>query len=152
MTRRDLQRERVVKLLIEHFRHRPRFLSVEQTVAIVRRMIRHARPAGGASQCVLWSLNCNNDGYGRLSARISGRPAMLYVHRLAVQFAGHVRDIPRWMEASHGCDTPPCFSPLCVQLERRRDNRVKSAINTNRKKARRLQAEIRARRQERLAA
>ena len=46
----SLARDRIVRLLVERFRHRPKFLPVRQTVQIIRRLIRHAVPAAPRSR------------------------------------------------------------------------------------------------------
>lgn len=147
-TVQDLARERVVRLLLEHFRHRPRFLPVDRVVVLVRSLIRNALPGPAGSDCVLWAGAVNNDGYGKVSLRMRGQHFQFYVHRLAVQLSGHVNDIPKYREVAHRCNTPACFSPLCVHLQRVKDNRRDSALNTHRKMARRKLLELRRRRGE----
>jgi hypothetical protein len=147
MKARDLARERIVRLLIEHFRHRPCCLPPAKAVQVLRRLIRNAIPGATGTDCVLWGGNVNNDGYGRINVSMRGETFTFYVHRLAAQFAGHVDAIPKWREVAHACNTPACFSPLCVSVQRRKDNRRDSALNTHRKIARRKLQELRRRRE-----
>ena len=129
------ERNAIVRLLVERFRRRPHFLTVPQTVQLIRRLVRNARP--GPRDCVLWGRSRNNNGYGKLNLRLHGRHFQFYVHRLSHQLSQDPSDIPWYREIAHGCDTPPCFSPLCVARVRRTENRKASAENTNRKLARR---------------
>lgn len=135
-------RNAIVRLLVERFRRRPHFLTVPQTVRLIRRLIRHARPGDGL--CVLWGGARNGNGYGKLNLRLHGQHFQFYVHRLSHQLADDPSDIPWYREIAHGCDTPPCLSPLCVERVRRSYNRKASAVNTNRKKAERRAGEMRA--------
>ena len=129
------ERDAIVRLLVERFRRRPRFLTVPQTVRLIRRLVRNARP--GPRDCVLWGRSRNNNGYGKLNLRLHGQHFQFYVHRLSHQLSQDPTDIPWYLEIAHGCDTPPCFSPLCIERVRRPENRKASAENTNRKIARR---------------
>lgn len=147
--RRDLQRERVMRLLIERLRTRPRFLTVPAAVTALRALLRHALPGPAGSDCVLWGAAVNNDGYGKLSVGMYGRKFQFYAHRLAAQFHGHPNDIPKFREVAHRCNTPACFSPLCVEIQRRKDNRRASAYNTHQKIARRKLRELRLSRERR---
>lgn len=129
-----MDRRELVKQLVERFRYRPHFLTVKQTVQIIRRLVSHALP--GEKGCALWGKQLNNSHYGVITMRLHGRWCKFYVHRLADQFAHDPRDIPPWMEIDHEiCDTPPCFHPDHVVRKRRLYNRQRSAENTNRKKA-----------------
>lgn len=136
------ERDAIVRLLVERFRRRPRFLTVPQTVRLIRRLVKHARPGDGL--CVLWGGARNNDGYGKLNLRLHGRHFQFYVHRLSHQLADDPTDIPWYREVAHGCDTPPCFSPLCLERARRPDNRRASGENTQRKLRARRAGEMRA--------
>lgn len=127
--------------LIERFRYRVRFLTVEQNVALIRRLLRNVSP--GSKGCALWNCNVTTGGYPRLNIRLYGHHHTLLAHRLAWQLANGGGDIPHWKEAAHDCDTPPCIHPDHLEAQRRRDNRVKSAMNTNAKKAARRAAEQR---------
>lgn len=133
-----MDRRELVKQLVERFRRRPRFLTVKQTVQILRRLISGAVPGGNG--CALWSRATNGEGYGIITMRLHGRWFKFYVHRLADQFGNDPSNIPPWMEIDHeACDTPPCFHPDHVVRKRRLYNRRRSAENTNRKKAERAE-------------
>lgn len=133
-------RNDIVRLLVERFRRRPHFLTVLQTVQLIRRLVRRARP--GYGKCVLWGGARNNDDYGKINVWLHGQQMQFYVHRLAHQLSDDPTDIPWYREIAHACDTPPCFNPLCLERVRRPDNRKASAENTNRKIAHR-RAEMR---------
>ena len=126
------ERAAIAKLLVERFRHRPRFMQARQVVSVVRRLIK--RSHFNARGCLIWEGAKNNDGYGRISVVHLGQRFNFYVHRLAWQLAHDPRDIPYWREIAHKvCDCPPCFHPDHIESQRRRDNRVASAVNTNRR-------------------
>lgn len=128
-------RDAIVRLLVERLRRRPHFLTVPETVRVIRRLVKHARPGDGA--CVLWGGARNNDGYGKLNLHRWGRHFQFYVHRLAHQLSQDPTDIPWYREIAHACNQPACFSPLCISRQRRRENRADSARNSTRKRARR---------------
>lgn len=125
------ERDAIVRLLVERFRRRPHFLTVPQTVRLIRRLVRWARP--GPGNCVLWGGTRNNDGYAKINVWLHGQHFQFYVHRLSHQLSQDPSDIPWYREIAHACDTPPCFSPECVSRVRRPDNRKASAENTQRK-------------------
>lgn len=123
----------LVKTLVESLgRHKPRYLTEEQTCAVIRRLIKHARP--GERGCCLWGGAVNNCHYGKITVRVNGVHRNLYVHKLAYEMSHDPAELPFWMEVSHKCDTPPCYHPDCVSAERRKQNRQRSADNTNRKR------------------
>jgi len=130
------ERAAIAKLLIERFRHRPRFLQPRQVVSVIRRLIKHSR--FNARGCLICTLATNNDGYSRISVWLHGQRFKFYVHRLSWQLAHDPHDIPMWREIAHKkCDCPPCFHPDHIESQRRPDNRRRSAENTNRKRAQR---------------
>lgn len=141
---RPLSRNATMRLLVEQLgRHRPRWLPVQTTVQVIRRLIARAFPAerGG---CIYFDGTMDNDGYARLNVRLHGNHVTIGAHRIACQLAHHGDDIPHWMEVAHEvCDAPPCIHPFHLELQRRRQNRQKSARNTNAKKAARRSAEER---------
>lgn len=130
------------RLLVEAFaRHRPRELSVRQTVSVIRRLIAHAYVLD--SGCIVWPRARNNDHYGKLNIW-DGVQVQRYCHRLAHLLASDPRPIPHYREIGHRCDCPPCFHPAHLERVRRSANRRKSAERTNRKlAARRAVAELR---------
>jgi hypothetical protein len=134
-------RDDVVRLLIERFRHRPYLLSVPQTVSAIRRLIKHARLE--RCGCITWRRARNNDGYGKITFRLGGRPRQLYVHALAELLSANPRAPRHWEEIAHGCNNPPCFSPDHVSRQRRKINRQDSMRNTHRKMAQRRAAKER---------
>lgn len=135
-----MDRAEIAKHLTERFRYRPPFLTPEKVVQLIRRLIKHARP--GYGRCILWGGARKKNGYGLINVRLFGEHHQLLVHRLAYQLAKNPGDIPRWREIAHGCDTPPCFNPDCLESQRRLVNRRRSAQNTNAKKAARAAAEL----------
>lgn len=139
-----LSRGEMVRLLVEQLgRHRPRWLPVRTTVQIIRRLIARAFPA--ESGCIYFDGALTRDGYAKLNIRLHGNHVQVYAHRIVCQLVHDGGDIPHWMEAAHEhCDCPPCIHPLHLELQRRRDNREKSARNTHRKLAERRAAEQRA--------
>jgi hypothetical protein len=132
MSRTGFDQIAAVKLLIERFRHRPRFLTVPQTVQVIRRLIRNALADPGG--CIYWAGAVNNKHYGRINVRLHGRHFQFFVHRLAFQLAHDPGDIPKWMEVHHDCCRPPCFHPAHLAKIRRTVNRRLSAENTNAKR------------------
>jgi len=116
--------------------HRVPFLTKRQNELMLARLARNA--CRGERGCILWTGSVNNDCYARVTVWI---PAMAkhyaeYVHRIVLRMATG-RGLQHWQETSHTCDTPPCINPKHLKAERRKDNRVRSAENTNRKKERR---------------
>ena len=136
-----MDRVQVIRVLVERFRYRPRFLTPKQTVQIIRRLVKHAAPSERG--CIVWTGAINNSHYGRLSARLAGGHTMLYTHRLAERLARDPRDVPHWMEIAHSCDNPLCLHPDHVARERRRTNRQKSGFNTQAKLRAKRAAEVR---------
>jgi len=136
-----LSRTEMIRLLVDQLgRHRPRWLPVKTTVQVIRRLIARAFPA--ASGCIHFDGTMNNSGYVGLNIRLHGNHVKIYAHRIVCQLAHDGSDIPHWKEAAHEqCDCPPCIHPLHLELQRRRDNRQKSARNTHRKVAQRRAAE-----------
>lgn len=131
------RRNEIIKLLVERLgRCRPYLLNARKTVAVIRRLIRHA--VDGVGGCIFWGGAVNNDGYGKMNVILAGYHRQLYVHWLAELLANNPRELPHWMETSHTCNHPPCFHPDHVRRERRRDNRRRSAERTNLKKRREL--------------
>jgi len=126
-TRAEIARHLITRLR----RHKTYLLTVPQTVAVIRRLIKHAVP--GPEGCIYWGGALNNKHYGTLNVRIYGH-RKLYVHQLAELLANDPSEIPDWMDVAHSCDHPPCFNPDHVGRQRRRDNRARSAERTNAKK------------------
>jgi len=130
--------------MIERFRYRVHFLTPEQNVAAIRRILRNVDI--GAKGCALWTRAVNNCCYPVITFRVRGQVMVFYAHQLAYRLAHRTGDIPHYKEIAHErCDTPPCVNPEHLELQRRRENRRKSAINTNAKlAARRAAQEARA--------
>jgi len=131
------RRNEIIRLLVERLgRHRPYLLDAKKTVAVIRRIIRHA--ADGLGGCIFWSGALNNDGYGKMNLILAGYHRQVYVHWLIELLANNPREFPHWMETSHRCNHPPCLHPDHVGRERKKDNRRRSAERSNLKKRREL--------------
>lgn len=111
-------------------------LSPERTALVVGRLKRWAMRSSNGKGCIEWAGARDRDNYGRINFRISGgRHCAERAHRVSVWLKTG-KEIPFYMEAAHVvCDNPPCFNPAHVEAQRRRDNRERSAVNTNLKKA-----------------
>jgi hypothetical protein len=119
-------------------------LSPARTAQVVARLKRWAVRSSNGKGCIEWAGARNRKNYGRINFRITGgHHCCELVHRVSVWLKTG-KDIPYWMEAAHSCDNPPCFNPEHLEAQRRRDNRVKSAVNTNAQKAERAALEARA--------
>lgn len=117
------------------------FFSPEKTARIVARLKRYAVRAPNG-RCIWWTGSLNRlNGYGRLTVRHPSYPLPFpeYVHRLS-WYLVHGKDIPEGDQVDHKCDTPRCFSPLCVRLLSATKNAQRAAVNTNRKKLERAGA------------
>ncbi len=124
-------RDALVRLLVERFRHKPPVLSVPQTVAVIRRLIKHARWMSNG--CILWTGALNHRHYGKLNVRLRGEHFQFYVHKLAWSLATGRWDLPHWRQIAHSCDVPPCLHPDHVSDECRTWNQRRSAVRTNAK-------------------
>jgi hypothetical protein len=77
---------------------------------------------------MIWAGPVNNRGYGRFEIYRDGRRVRILAHRLAYRLAngqdpaGVVR---------HGCDTPPCCTPDCLEPGTQLQN-VHDAVNRGR--------------------
>lgn len=118
----------------ELWAHKVPFMSPELTARIVVRLKRWAERSANGKGCIEWTGAKRGPGYGKINYWLWGRHDQEYVHRLSY-FLKTGKEIPFWMEVAHSCDNPPCFNPEHVDAQRRRDNRVKSALNTHAKKA-----------------
>ena len=117
---------------------------MKTTVLLIRRLIARAFPAENG--CIFFDGSPNNCGYMSLSVRLHGAHNKVLAHRLVCQMAHDGGDIPHWKEVAHeACDCPPCIHPLHLELQRRRENRAKSARNTHMKIAAKRANEQRAR-------
>lgn len=130
-----MERAAILALFPEFARlkHPLPYVSDRQNELLLARLARNAMRL--STGCIVWTANCNNDGYARMSLHVSGDSRTYYVHRVVWQLANG-RYIPEWREVAHGCDTPPCFNPEHLKLQRMPDNRKASADNTNRKRLR----------------
>ena len=125
------ERDALVKLLIERFRHRPKCLTPQQTVAVIRRLIKHARWMSNG--CIAFTGALNNGHYAKMNVHLHGQHHQLYCHKLSWGLSTGKWDLPEWKEIAHSCDTPPCFHPDHVAPERRYKNRQRSAERTQMK-------------------
>ncbi len=55
----------------------------------------------------------NNHGYGRFAIYRDGKRIRILAHRLAYKLA--IGDEPGEAVVRHGCDTPPCCTPDCLE-------------------------------------
>lgn len=115
------------------FVHPLPFVTEWQNAILVERLARNAMRL--STGCIVWDANCTVDGYGRISLWMPaiGAKQNHYLHRVAWALA-HGRDIPHFKEVAHKCNTPPCFNPLHLVLERMEKNRRDSMYNTLRKR------------------
>lgn len=122
--------------------HRVPFLTKRQNELMLARLARNV--CRGDHGCLLWTGTVNNDHYARFTLWMPaiGKHYPEYVHRIVLRMASG-RELRHWQEAGHSCDTPPCINPKHLKAERRKDNRRKSAENTNRKRERRALQERR---------
>ena len=69
-----------------------------------------------ASECWLWQMSCDRDGYGALGW--NGKKQR--VHRLSYQ--AFIGPIPKGQIVRHTCDTPQCCNPKHLLIGTHADN------------------------------
>ncbi len=108
------------------FVHPLPFVTERQNEILVARLAKNAMRL--STGCIAWDGNCTADGYGRISLWMPalGEKHNHFVHRIAWQLTSG-RDIPHFKEVAHTCNTPPCFNPLHLLLQRMVENRRDSA-------------------------
>jgi len=79
---------------------------------------------------IVWGgSEVNNHGYGRFPIYRNGKRVRILVHRLSYYLAtGHD---PGESKIRHGCDTPPCCTPDCLEPGTQADN-VRDAVKRGR--------------------
>jgi len=85
------------------------------------RVTKRLDTSGGPDACHVWTGDCNNRGYGRLSSgRRDARPRYVFVHRFAYAMANG--PIPDGMKVLHKCDNPPCANQRHLFLGTQKTN------------------------------
>lgn len=77
--------------------------------------------------CWCWVLACSDDGYGRMTIRVGGRPSGFWVHRVAWELFKGTR-IPDDMTLDHIwpiCKHKNCWRPDHLELVSRAENSVR---------------------------
>lgn len=76
-----------------------------------------------------WNGPVNNHGYGRFEISRGGKRVRILVHRLSYKLA--TGEDPGSSKIRHGCDTPPCCTPDCLDPGTQTDN-MQDAIKRGR--------------------
>ena len=78
---------------------------------------------------VRWRGPVNNKGYGRFEIYRDGKRVRILAHRLAYRLATGLD--PGDALIRHGCDTPPCCTPDCLEPGTQADN-MRDAVERGR--------------------
>ena len=83
-------------------------------------------PSRDPGECWVWIGAFNQDGYGRIDARIDARRKNLRAHR--VVFEALVGPIPPGLTIDHLCRNRPCCNPDHLEPVPRGENTMRSPI------------------------